>query len=69
MLLFCIKQKSKLSKKVSHTKRKVSSGLITRGMSTIMDNGKELEFKSSKTVTSTIASIMKVKSKEFVCKF
>lgn len=69
MHLSCIKQKSKVSRRVSHIKRKVSSDLSTKGMSTRMGSGKELEFKSSKIVTSTTASIMKVKCKESVSKY
>ena len=68
MHLSFIKQKSKLSKKVSHIKNKVSSGISTKGMLTRMANGKESEFKSSKIVTSTTVNIMKGECKESVCK-
>ena len=69
MHLSCIKQKSKLSRRVSHIKKKDSSDLSIKDMSTRMGSGKESEFKSSKIVTSTSVSIMKAKCKESVCKY
>ena len=69
MLLSYIKQKSKLSRRDSHIKKKVSSGLTIKGMLTRTGNGRVSEFKSSKIVTSTTANIMKGECKESVCKY